>query len=339
MGNRRVQLAEKREYVGQVGGKTGVSSAASTTAGVTGSPTTTVLAQFVALSLIWGASFLFIKVSVDGMSPVQVATGRLVLGAMVLISIMLTTRRQWPRERRLLMHLAIVSVPLCVGPFMLYSWAGQYLPSGLSSIYNAATPLMTMFIATMALPAERLTRMKLAGLLMGAAGVVIVLAPWHLIADTGALAGTGLAQLACLGATLCYGIAYTYTRRFIVGYHYDAISIAATELSVAAGIMLLITPFLGMQPMHFTTHILMSMLAMGIVGTGLAYVWNYAITKAWGATNASAVTYVIPVIGVALGIVLLGEQIAWNQPIGAVVVILGILLGQGRLVRRPQRFS
>ena len=309
------------------------------TVGVIGSPTTTVLAQFVALALIWGASFLFIKVSLHGLSPVQVATGRLMLGSMVLISIMLTTRRQWPREPRLLMHLAIVSVPLCVGPFMLYSWAGQYLPSGLSSIYNAATPLMTMFIATLALPAERMTRVKLAGLLMGAAGVVIVLAPWHLIADTGALAGTGLAQLACLGATLCYGIAYTYTRRFIVGYHYDAISIAATELSVAAGIMLLIIPFLGMQPMQFTSNIVISMLAMGIVGTGLAYVWNYAITKAWGATNASTVTYVIPVIGVALGIVLIGERIAWNQPIGAVVVILGILLGKGRIVRRSQRFA
>ncbi|MGI8484305.1 MAG: DMT family transporter, partial [Thermomicrobiales bacterium] len=286
-GQSPLSAAEKRDYVGRVSGKTGMSHAASTSAGGAESSSTTVLAQFVALALIWGASFLFIKVSLDGLSPVQVATGRLLLGAMVLISIMLVSRRQWPREPTLLMHLAIVSVPLCVGPFMLYAWAGQYLPSGLSSIYNAATPLMTMFIATVALPAERMTRLKLAGLLMGAAGVLIVLAPWHLIADTGALAGTGLAQLACLGATLCYGIAYTYTRRFIVGYHYDAISIAATELSVAAGIMLLITPFLGMQPMHFTSHIVISMLAMGIVGTGLAYVWNYAITKAWGATNAS----------------------------------------------------
>ncbi|HEU0164262.1 MAG TPA: DMT family transporter [Thermomicrobiales bacterium] len=149
-----------------------------------------VLVPFVLLAVIWGASFLFIKEALNGFAPVQVAAGRISLGAITLVVMMMVTRRKWPRGR-IWIHLVVGAIPLCVLPMLLYSWATQHLPSSLESVYNATTPLMTMLIAVLLPSAERLSRARLTGLLVGGAGVLIVLAPWHLIADTGALAGTG----------------------------------------------------------------------------------------------------------------------------------------------------
>ena len=130
------------------------------------------------LALIWGSSFLFIKLALEGMSPVQVVVGRLGFGALTLVIVMLVTRRRWPRDRGFWARMLVVSVLLCVVPFLLFAWAGQHIPSGLSSIYNATTPIMTMLVSLVALPDERLTAMRTLGLFIAAAGVVLVGASW-----------------------------------------------------------------------------------------------------------------------------------------------------------------
>ncbi|WP_433360707.1 DMT family transporter [Streptosporangium sp. CA-115845] len=294
-----------------------------------------VLAQYLALALTWGASFLFIKVALTGLSPVQTVLGRLTLGALTLNVIMLVTRRRWPRQARLWAHLGVVALLLCVVPFLLFAWAGQYIPSGLSSIYNATTPLMTMVVTLAALRQERLAAAGVLGLLLGAAGVVVVLAPWNL---TGA-AGPGWAQAACLGATFCYGLAFAYTRRFVVSYGYDAPTIAAAQISVAALVMLALSPLLATGPVRLDLPVVASMAALGILGTGLAYIWNTTVIVRWGATAASTVTYLTPLAGVVLGVLVLGEALTWNQPLGAVVVVVGIMAGQGVFGSRPGRRS
>lgn len=283
-----------------------------------------VLAQYLALALIWGSSFLFIKVALTGLSPAQVALGRLVLGALALTAVMLATRRRWPRRPRLWAHLTVVALLLCVVPFLLFSWAGQYIPSGLSSIYNATTPLMTMLVTLVALRQEPLGRVKIAGLLLGAAGVAVVLAPWQLT-----VTGTGWAQAACLGATFSYGLAFAYTRRFIVGCGHDALTVAAAQVGLAALIMLALSPVLAAGPFRLDAPIAGSMAALGVLGTGLAYAWNTSVIAHWGATTAATVTYLTPLVGVVLGIAVLGETLTWNQPLGALLVIAGILVGQG----------
>lgn len=134
-----------------------------------------VAGQFMLLAVVWGASFLFIKIGLEGLSPAQVVLGRLLTGAVALVLVSLVGRQRPPRELVVWAHLAVVSVLLCVVPFLLFAWAEQRVPSGLASIYNATTPLMTALVALLALRTERPTRATLTGLLVGFAGVVVVL--------------------------------------------------------------------------------------------------------------------------------------------------------------------
>jgi drug/metabolite transporter (DMT)-like permease len=108
------------------------------------------------------------------------------------------------------------------------------------------------------------------------------------------------------------------------------------QVGLGAAVMLLAAPLVASQPTQLTLRVTLSILALGVVGTGLAYVWNTNVVAGWGATNASTVTYLTPLVGVALGNLILSERVSWNQPVGALVVVLGILVSQQRLpaVRR-----
>lgn len=291
---------------------------------------------FVALALTWGSSFLFIKIALDGgVNPAAIVLFRLVLGAATLNLILLITRLRWPREWKLIGHLAVVAFLLCVLPLLLFAWAGQFIPSGLSSIYNATTPLMTMVIALAIIPHEKLSRLRGLGILIGAVGILVVLSPWSLIGSAGPLAGTGWAQAACLLGTASYGLAFGYMRRFVTGHGYDAPTIAAVQVTLAAAMMLIPAPLiLASTSFTWSPSILIAILILGIFGSGIAYIWNTAIVQAWGATPASTVTYLTPLVGVVLGILLLGETLSWHQPVGAAVTIVGILIGQGTIGSR-----
>ncbi|WP_020659733.1 DMT family transporter [Amycolatopsis benzoatilytica] len=292
-----------------------------------------IAARFVALAVVWGASFLFIKVGLQGLSPAQVALARVALGALTIGAILLARKRSLPRDPRLWAHLAVVSVLFCVGPFLLYPWAEQYVSSGLASIFNATTPLLTMLFGAAALPAERLTRPKIAGLLLGFAGVLTLVGVWRGID----LSHEVLAQLACLGATTCYGAAFVYLRKFVSPRCTDPFVVAFGQTGFATLILLATTPLIGAQPVRLNASVVLSMLALGVLGTGLAYAWNTAVAAAWGAANASAVTYLTPVVGVLLGALVHDEPVHWNEPVGAVLVVVGILASHGRLspARQP----
>ncbi|EST37711.1 hypothetical protein N566_11465 [Streptomycetaceae bacterium MP113-05] len=293
-----------------------------------------VLAQFVLLALAWGSSFLFIKIGLDGLSPLQVVWGRMVLGAGALWLTALVTRRRIPRDPVLWGHLTVVAVLLCLVPFTLFAWAETRIPSGLASTYNATTPLMAMAWSAALLPSERLTRHGAAGLLLGFAGVLVIVDPFG--ADLG---GNLTAQLACLAATACYGVAFVHLRRFVSPRGLPALSVAVIQVTTGALLMLAATPFLASAPAVAPTRpVLFATVALGVFGTGLAYVWNTNVVAAWGAANAAAVTYLTPVVGVTLGVLLLDEPVAWTQVAGATLVIVGILATHRRLPgqRRPK---
>lgn len=241
-----------------------------------------VLTQFVLLACAWGASFLFIKVGLEGLSPTQVVLGRLVTGTAALAVIAAATRQPLRRSPAVWAHLAVVAVLLCVVPFLLFAWAEQHVDSGLASIYNATTPLMTTLVALVALPGERPSRV---GLVAGFTGVVVVLAPWQ------GVAGTITAQAACLVATFCYGLAFVYLRRFISPLGLPTVAVTTVQVSIGAVLMLLAAPFVATTPVHLTWPVVLSVTALGVVGTGLAYVWNTNVVAGWGATKASTVTY------------------------------------------------
>jgi len=279
------------------------------------------------MGLVWGASFLFMKVALEGVSFGQVAWARLVFGAITLGVIALATRARLPREPIVWVHFSVVAVTYCVIPFLLFAWAEQYVSSSLASIYNAVTPITTAILATAAFRVEKLNRDQVLGVLVGIVGVVIVVGPWAVDALAGSLWG----QLACLGAVTCYGFSFGYIRRFISPRNVSSTTSAFLNIGLAAVIMVLLTPIVAWHPIEFSWPVLLSLLALGALGTGVVYIWNMNVLRAWGPTLTSGVTYVTPVVGVALGILVLGEHLTWNEPVGAVVVLAGILLTQQRV--------
>lgn len=286
--------------------------------------------MYLMLALTWGASFLFIKVGLTGLSAQQVATGRILLGAATLIVVMLLTGRDWPRSRAVWGHLGVVAVFLNVIPFMLVAWAEQTVPSATASIYNATTPVMTVLFGWLVLPEQRLRRVQVGGVLLSLVGVLVLVDPRAVASGAGDGPMTG--RLALLAMTACYGFALTHLRRHLVGTGHDPVTLAASQVVLAAGIMVVLAPFTARGAIHPTAHVLAAMIALGCLGTGSAYVWNNRLVQEWGATRAATVTYLTPVVGVLLGVALLHEHLGWNVPVGGAVILAGIALA----ARAPQ---
>src|SRR5919202_3509021 len=160
------------------------------------------LPEFVLLSAIWGASFLFIKVGDRALAPLQVAFVRCALGALALVAILLARRDRLPRERRLWAHLFVVALLFNSVPFGLFAWGETEVSSVVAGIANATTPLNVLLVSLAVLPTERPTRDRVLGLALGFLGVAVVLGPWR---DIG---GQLLGYLACLAAAACYGVGF-----------------------------------------------------------------------------------------------------------------------------------
>lgn len=283
--------------------------------------------QFVLTGIVWGSSFLFIAVALTGMTFVQVAWSRLIFGALALAAIVLFRRERLPRSRRVWLHLAVIAVTFCILPYLLFAWAQQHVTSSLASIFNATTPIMTAVLAWAVFRVERLRAGQLLGIAIGIVGVVVIIAP----GATFEVGESVVAQLALLGATACYGFSLAYMRRFLSNTGLSGVAFAAGYIGIAAIIMLALSPLVFLEPVRWDPWVLGSVVLLGCLGTGLAYIWNQNTLAAWGPTRASTVTYITPVVGVILGIVVLGETLTWNEPVGAVVVLVGILLVQQRI--------
>lgn len=283
--------------------------------------------QFILTGLVWGSSFLFMKVALEGISPAQVVWSRLVLGALTLGLFVMLRRDTLPRSLKIWGHMTVLAISFCVVPFLLFSWAQQHVTSGLASIYNATTPIMTAVMAAVLFRVERLKLGQIAGILVGILGVMVIIAPWQGLDLTQSL----IAQFAILGATACYGFSLTYMRRFVSNSGMSALVFAFLNIGIAAVIMIALTPALALTPVRLDPWVIGSVLLLGCFGTGIAYIWNQNTLRAWGPTRASTVTYITPVVGVALGVLVLGETLTWNEPLGALAVFLGILLAQDRV--------
>lgn len=287
----------------------------------------TVAVQFVLCGIVWGSSFLFMKVALTGISPGQVAWSRLVLGGLTLGLFVALRRDPLPRQPKIWAHMTVLALSFCVVPFLLFSWAQQHVTSGLASIYNATTPIMTAVMAWAVFRVEKLKPVQITGIIVGILGVMVIIAPWQGLDLTQSL----VAQLAILGATACYGFSLAYMRRFVSNTGMSALVFSFLNIGIAAAIMIVLTPVVALAPVRLDPWVVGSVLLLGCLGTGVVYIWNQNALRAWGPTRASTVTYITPVVGVALGILILGEELTWNEPVGALVVFAGILLAQDRL--------
>jgi drug/metabolite transporter (DMT)-like permease len=288
------------------------------------------LIRVLLLGAIWGSSFLFIKIALEGLPPMGIALGRIAIGAAVLWAVVVVRHVHVPMDRVLWARLTFVGVVWSAVPFSLFSWGELHVDSSVAGVYNATTPLFTLIVAIAVFRAERLTAARVGGLLLGIAGVVVVLGPWR---------GTGtnslLGQLACLVAAMSYGVAINYVRRYISPLGLDTIVTTAVQLTTATALLVVATP-VGGGTVHVTAAVATAVLALGALGTGIAYVLMNSLIRDVGATSASLVTFVIPVVAVALGVIARGEPVTWNLFAGAAVVIVGVALAEGRLTRAPR---
>jgi drug/metabolite transporter (DMT)-like permease len=269
-----------------------------------------------------------IKVSLEGLSPAQLVLARLALGAAVLLAVAALRRVGLPRGRAVWGHLAGAALFGNVLPFLLLSYGEKTASAGIAGVLIGATPLLTLTIAYVALAAERATARKVIGLIAGFLGLVLVVAPWR---DAG---GSFAGELACFGAAVSYAISFVYVRKFLSPRGLAPLALAAGQLLVAVGLQAAVSPFLQWGAVDLTGRVVASIVLLGVLSTGLAYVLYFRLIADLGATTASAVNYVVPIAAVLIGTVFLGEPVTWNVVVGGLIVLAGMAYAENRLTPR-----
>ncbi|SDP22070.1 Permease of the drug/metabolite transporter (DMT) superfamily [Pedococcus dokdonensis] len=292
--------------------------------------------KYLLLALIWGSSFLLMKVGLRTMAPLQISALRIFAGTLTLLALLGLTGGRLPRERRVWGHLAVSGVFLTALPFSLFAAGEVRVSSALAGIGNATTPLAAVFFALILLPSDRLSPRKLAAVVIGFIGVVVIMQPWE---------STGRPDLLGFGMTLvagaCYGLGWTYNRRFLGGADLGGLSMPTALLLVGSALMVpvLLVWWLVSRDTYaapWSGHVdvdgggallpLLCVLALGVVGTGLAYMLQFDVVRGAGATVSTTVTYLIPVVSVLLGVAVLSEHLAWPQLLGAAIVLVSAIV-------------
>ncbi|MGQ0846713.1 MAG: DMT family transporter [Sporichthyaceae bacterium] len=277
--------------------------------------------RLLALAAIWGSSFVWIEIALRGFSPVQITFARLAIGAAVLVAFVHARGLRLPRGRAVWTELTFAALVSNVLPYTLYGIGQRSVDSTVAGAINATTPLFTLAIALAVGTAERLDRRAVAGLLVGFGGTVLLLAPWQ--------TGAGLAgSLTCLAAAALYGVAFVFMSRRLLARGIPSLVLAAGQLLAATALTALAMPMLGTDSVEWSAQGLVALAALGLGGTGIAYVLNYRLVADEGPTAASTVTYLMPVVSVALGAAALGEDVGVRLVAGIAVVLLGVGLVQ-----------
>ena len=283
---------------------------------------------FLALGFIWGSSYLFIKLAVDDYGTFTLVALRLVIGGIFLWSVFLIARQALPRSPRLYGHLLVMAVINITIPFLLITWAEQSVESSLAAILTSPVPLFAIVLSALFLHDEPMRVNGLIGLIVGFIGVVII--------TSRGLTGTGSSltgEIALLGAAFSYACGAVYSRRNVRGV--PPMIPAVFQVTFAA-ILTGTISLLFEAPWTVTpdTEALFSILWLGILGSGLAYLFVFRLFANWGATRTTLVAYVLPVVGIALGYLVLDEPIDARLIVGTALVIAGVGLVNSRFGRR-----
>ncbi|CAB4616008.1 MAG: EamA family transporter [Actinobacteria bacterium] len=289
------------------------------------------LPAYLALGLVWGCSFIFIKLGLEFLTPFGVAFGRCALGAFALVVYAKAKNIALPTDKSIWMKLWVVALLLNVIPGILFAYAEVHVTSVLAGIINATTPLATLIVMLLAFRQEKIRSEQVYGLIVGGIGVLVVLGIWNGIGDNQL---TGV--IALLAAVTCYGISFPYTRKNIIPLGLRPEALATTQLITAAATLLPFYLYDGIAEDKYELGPVLAMIALGVFGSGFAYIWNFSIIAAAGSSIASTVTYLTPVVAVFVGWLFLGENISWHEPAGALLVIIGAAWSQGRFKRKAK---
>ena len=286
------------------------------------------VAMYTLAGLIWGASFLFVEYALTALTPIGVAFWRTTFGALAMLIAVLIYKSKLPTSFEAWRKMAIAGMFMSSVPFTLFAFAQTYVTSALASILNAVTPIATVIVMLIAFRSEKLLPHVVVGLVVGLIGVLIVLGVWQGFGDN-----EPLAIVALLVAVTCYGIGTPYIRKYIAPLK------LSTEVSVfgqigTAAVTLL--PIYLISGQYFTSTptlpAIASVLAIGALGSGVAYLLYYKVLDVVGSAIASSVTYITPVIAVILGVLLLNEELHWYEPVGGVIIIVGAAISQGSIL-------
>jgi drug/metabolite transporter (DMT)-like permease len=281
---------------------------------------------YITLGIVWGCSFIFIKMGLEFLTPFGVAFVRCTLGAVTLFIIAKMRGFELPRDRRAQFHIWVVAIFLNVIPGIFYALAETAITSVLAGIINAVTPLMTLIAILLVNREEKAKSFQVVGLLIGFFGVLTVLGAWRGFGDNPLWA-----ILVLLSAVACYGISFPYTRKHVMPLGIQPESIVSLQLILASITLLPFFLFNGISSYNPDADALFAMIALGVFGSGFAYLWNFKVMELAGSAIASSVTYLTPVVAIIVGVIFLNEKITWNEPVGALIVLLGAAIAQERL--------
>ena len=290
------------------------------------SPKNSWIVPYLVLGFVWGCSFIFIKLGLDFLTPFGVAFGRCALGAATLLAWAKYKKISLPKSGKLWAHLWVVSLMLNVIPGVLFALAETEVTSILAGIINAVTPLMTLIAIMVVTRDEKPKFYQVLGIGIGFIGVLTVLGAWQGLGNNPLWA-----ILVLLAAVTCYGFSFPYSRRFVIPHKLPSESIAAAQVTTGALTLLPFFLFDGIARDEYRPGPVFAMLALGVFGSGFAYIWNFKIMAIAGSAIASSVTYITPIVAVIVGVVFLQESLFWYEPVGALIVLLGAAIGQNRI--------
>ena len=268
------------------------------------------------LALLWGSGFLWIKLALTGLSPVHLTLIRCALGALTLLGLAFAARQRLPRDRATWGRLIVAAFFCNALPFALFGIGERTVDSGVAGVMNATTPLWSLLIGAALGTERRLTPVRLLGLVLGFAGIVVIFAPWQ---QTGLLSA---GALALLGAGLSYAIAFAYMARKLPP-NGAPLALSAAQLITATALTALALPVESAAP-HLTLTAVVAVTVLGVFGTGITFYLNYRLIADEGPTAAATVGYLLPVVSVALGALFLGEPLTPRVLGGMAVVLVAV---------------
>lgn len=283
----------------------------------------------IVLALMWGTSYAFIKLGVQTLPTFTLIATRLFIGFVFIASVVAIARERLPRNPRIYMHLVVMAVVNIVIPFYLITTAERSVPSAIAAIINGAVPLVVILLAALVLHDEPITLGRLIGLLIGYAGVIVIVSP-----GLGNSTGSEISgELALVGSTISYGIGAVYSRRnmkglrpmipamFQVGFAFVIVSVLALVME---------RPF----AVAWNGDAILAVVWLGIFGSGAAYLLNFRLLARIGATRTSILAYFLPVVGIISGALMFQEHIDQVVLVGTALVLAGIALVNGRFLQR-----
>ncbi|MGW8888957.1 DMT family transporter [Streptomyces sp. NPDC055749] len=271
------------------------------------------------LALLWGSGFLWIKIALNGgLPPLHITVIRCALGAAVLLVLACSAGQRFPRDRRTWGHLVVAAFLCNALPFFLFSVGEQTVDSGVAGVLNATTPLWSMGIGLVLGTERGWHPVRLTGLLLGFAGVLLIFAPWQ---QSGL---TSWGALLLLAAAMSYAVAFAYMARHLIGRGTGPLALSAAQLIAATGLTTLALPAGPPAPTDATLTAVIAVVVLGILGTGVTFHLNSRLIADEGPTAAATVGYLLPVVSVVLGAVVLDERLSARVIAGLAVVLIGV---------------